>query len=85
MLFMQLERTMMMKPSSVLAHIVAAADALSGARPGEKSDDESYVSRLTDIEEIVNSFEGYLSLTRFLVVVKYEFLLKMIVLTMKKR
>ena len=47
------------KPSSVLAHIVAAADALSGARPGaRKAMMESYVSRLTDIEEIVNSFEG---------------------------
>ena len=47
------------KPQSVLAHIVAAADALSGARPGaRKAMMESYVSRLTDIEEIVNSFEG---------------------------
>jgi ribonuclease Y len=47
------------KPESVLAHIVAAADALSGARPGaRKAMMESYVSRLTDIEEIVNSFEG---------------------------
>ena len=47
------------KPESVLAHIVAAADALSGARPGaRKSMQESYVSRLTDIEKIVNSFDG---------------------------
>lgn len=47
------------KPESVLAHIVAASDALSGARPGaRKAMMESYVSRLTDIEEIVNSFEG---------------------------
>ncbi len=47
------------KPQSVLAHIVSAADALSGARPGaRKAMMESYVSRLTDIEEIVNSFEG---------------------------
>lgn len=47
------------KPESVLAHIVAAGDALSGARPGaRKAMMESYVSRLTDIEEIVNSFEG---------------------------
>ncbi len=47
------------KPASVLAHIVSAADALSGARPGaRKAMMESYVSRLTDIEEIVNSFEG---------------------------
>jgi ribonuclease Y len=47
------------KPESVLAHLVAAADALSGARPGaRKAMMESYVSRLTDIEQIVNSFEG---------------------------
>jgi ribonuclease Y len=47
------------KPESVLAHLVAAADALSGARPGaRKALKESYVSRLSDIEKIVNSFEG---------------------------
>jgi ribonuclease Y len=47
------------KPLSVLAHLVAAADALSGARPGaRKAMMESYVSRLTDIEAIVNTFEG---------------------------
>jgi len=47
------------KPESILAHLVAAGDALSGARPGaRKSMMDSYVSRLTDIETIVNSFEG---------------------------
>lgn len=47
------------KPESVLAHLVAAADALSGARPGaRKAMMESYVSRLTDIEDIVNTFDG---------------------------
>ena len=47
------------KPETVLAHLVAASDALSGARPGaRKAMMESYVSRLTDIESIVNSFEG---------------------------
>ncbi len=47
------------KPESLLAHLVAAADALSGARPGaRKAMMESYVSRLTDIEDIVNSFDG---------------------------
>lgn len=47
------------KAESVLAHLVAASDALSGARPGaRKAMMESYVSRLTDIESIVNSFEG---------------------------
>ncbi len=47
------------KPESVLAHLVAASDAISGARPGaRKALMESYVSRLTDIETIVNSFPG---------------------------
>lgn len=47
------------KPESMLAHLVAAADALSGARPGaRKAMMESYVTRLSDIEAIVNSFEG---------------------------
>jgi ribonuclease Y len=47
------------KPESVMAHLVMAADAISGARPGvRKFLKESYVSRLSDIENIVNSFEG---------------------------
>jgi ribonuclease Y len=47
------------KPQTVLAHLVIAADALSGARPGiRKAMMQSYVSRLGDIERIVNSFPG---------------------------
>lgn len=47
------------KPETLLAHLVMAADALSGARPGvRKFLKESYVSRVTDIEKIANSFEG---------------------------
>jgi len=47
------------KPETVLAHLVMAADALSGARPGvRKFLKESYVSRVSDIENIANSFEG---------------------------
>ncbi len=47
------------KPETVLAHLVMAADAISGARPGvRKFLKESYVSRVTDIEKIANSFEG---------------------------
>ncbi len=47
------------KPETVLAHLVMAADAMSGARPGvRKFLKESYVSRVADIENIANSFDG---------------------------
>jgi ribonuclease Y len=47
------------KPETLLAHLVMAADALSGARPGvRKFLKESYVSRVTDIEKIANGFDG---------------------------
>ncbi|MCU0691901.1 MAG: ribonuclease Y, partial [Polyangiaceae bacterium] len=44
---------------SILGHLVAAADTLSGARPGARREMlESYVKRLEDLERISASFTG---------------------------
>ncbi len=47
------------KAETILAPLVDAADALSGARPGARREMmESYVRRLEDLERITNSFRG---------------------------
>jgi len=47
------------EPPTILANIIQAADALSGARPGARREMlETYIKRLADLEKIASSFSG---------------------------
>lgn len=47
------------EPTSLIACLVQAADAISGARPGARRDSlEGYIKRLEKLEELANTFSG---------------------------
>ena len=47
------------EPTTMIASLVAAADAISAARPGARRENvETYIKRIEKLEEIANSMTG---------------------------
>ena len=47
------------EPTTIIAHLVAAADTLSAARPGARSESlDNYIKRLQALEDLTNEFKG---------------------------
>ena len=47
------------EPTTIIGHLVAAADTLSAARPGARSESiDNYIKRLQALEDLTNEFKG---------------------------